>query len=240
MSSVMPVTSGVPQGSIIGPLLFVLFINDISEGINEGTNTLIYADDTKIWREIHVNNDHILLQLDIDYLLDWALQNNIKFNIPKCKVLSFSHYRSSLLENLSFTTYYYRMNEKFLDYCKNETDLGILMTPTLNFSDHSDKLYSKACQRLGLLKRTCHFVNNLQMRTALYLSIVRSIFEHCPYIWKPSSDTTIKKLESLQKRAIKWVLLGDMHFTSPSYTANPMLYLTHCKQLNILPIKLQI
>ena len=111
------------------------------------------------------------------------------------------------------------------------------MTQTLNFSDHSDKLYSKACQRLGLLKRTCHFVNNLKMRKSIYLSIVRSIFEHCPYIWKPSSDTTIKKLESLQKRALKWVLHGDIHFTSPSYTANPLLYFTHCKQLNILPIK---
>ena len=152
MSLEMPVTSGVPQGSIIGPLLFVLFINDISEGINEGTNILIYADDTKIWREIHVNNDHILLQKDIDYLADWALQNNIKFHISKCKVLSFSHYRSSLLEHPPFTTYYYNLNQKFLDYYKSETDLGILMTQTLNFSDHSDKLYSKACQRLGLLK----------------------------------------------------------------------------------------
>ena len=117
MSSVMPVTSGVPQGSIIGPLLFVLFINDISGGINEGTNILIYADDTKIWREIYVNNDHILLQNDIDYLLDWALRNNIKFHTSKCKVLSFSHSRPSLLDHLPFTKYYYKMDQLFLDYC---------------------------------------------------------------------------------------------------------------------------
>ena len=111
------------------------------------------------------------------------------------------------------------------------------MNKTLNFSMHSDKLYSKANQRFGLLKRTCHFVNNPRMRRSLYLTILRSIFEHCPYIWKPSSESKIDKLESLQKRAIKWIIHGENHFICPSYTANPQLYYIDCKQLQILPIK---
>ena len=57
------------------------------------------------------------------------------------------------------------------------------------------------------------------MRRALYLTIVRSIFENCPYVWKPSSESAINKLESLQKRAIKWINHGENYFTCPSYTA---------------------
>ena len=97
-------------------------------------------------------------------------------------------------------------------------------------------LYSKANQKFGLLKRTCHFVNNPKMRKSLYLAIVRSIFEHCPYIWKPSSMLTIDKLENLQKRALKWILHGEYYFTCHSYTANQLYYI-HCKQNQILPIK---
>ena len=93
-------------------------------------------------------------------------------------------------------------NNDYIEYCENETDLGIVMNKTLNFTEHCDMFYSKANQRFGLLKRTYHFVNNINMRKSLYLSIVRSIFEHCPYIWKPSSKSVISKLESLQKRAL--------------------------------------
>ena len=106
------------------------------------------------------------------------------------------------------------------------------MNGTLNFTYHSDMLYSKANQNLGLLKRTCHFVYNIQMKRALYLTMVRSIFEHCPIVWRPSSSTAIDRLESIQKRAFKWIL-NDPYV---SYSSNN-LYYVHCKQLNILPIR---
>ena len=85
---------------------------------------------------------------------------------------------------------------------------------------------------LGLLKRTCHFVNNSQMKRTLYLTLVRSQFEHCPIIWKPSANTSIERLESIQKRSFKWILNDETVSYSTSY-----LYHTHCKQLNILPIR---
>ena len=86
-SGMKPVASGVPQGSILGPLLFVLFINDIVDGISEGTNIALYADDTKIWRTITSWGDHIILQGDIDCLYQWSLKNNMRFHPGKCKVL---------------------------------------------------------------------------------------------------------------------------------------------------------
>ena len=94
-------------------------------------------------------------------------------------------------------------------------------------------MYSRANQRLGLKKRTCHFINDKGKRRALYLTMVRSIFEHCPIIWRPSSTTMINKLESIQKRAIKWIRQD----ISVSYSSNDILYYIHCKQLNILPLK---
>ena len=216
----------------------MLFINDISDGISSGTNLLLYADDTKIWHEIITNEDHLILQNDINNLLDWAANNNMTFHPQKCKVLSTCHCRPDLLDHLPFIKYHYSMcRNKFIDYCENETDLGILMNETRNFSEHSDKLYSKANQRFGLLKRTSHFVKNSRMRRSLYLAIVHSIFENCPYVWKPSSDSTINKLEILQKRAIKWIIHGENYFMCPSYTANPQLYCIRSKQLQILPIR---
>ncbi len=93
VSDRLPVLSGVPQGSILGPSLFVLFINDMTFGLNEDTNIMLYADDTKIWREMVVEEDYKILQKDIDYLLDWATQNKMRFHPSKCKVLTVSLFR---------------------------------------------------------------------------------------------------------------------------------------------------
>ena len=88
--SELPVLSGVPQGSILGPIIFVLFLNDIVSGIHDGTNILMYADDTKIWRQMDSYDDYITLQLDINYLHDWSLNNKLKFHPYKYKVLMVS------------------------------------------------------------------------------------------------------------------------------------------------------
>ena len=105
------------------------------------------------------------------------------------------------------------------------------MTSKLNFTDHCNKLYSKANSRLGLNKRTCFFLHNSQQKRKIYLTMVRSLFEHCSVVWRPHNQTTITKLESIQKRAIKWILNEDYH----SYTN--LEYLLRCKQLNILPLE---
>ena len=236
-SSSKSVTSGVPQGSILGPTLFVLFLNDITCGISDKTNILMYADDTKIWREINCESDHHILQKDIDYLYDWALKNKMKFHPSKCKALMVNRSRLPLLDILPFIQFHYSIGDALIDYCDVEKDLGIHMNGSLNFTHHSDMLYSKASQRLGLLKRTCHFVKNMDRKRALYLVMVRSLFEHCPYIWRPVSATAINKLESLQKRAIKWILNTNDNNSHVSYSSNHHLYLIHCKQLKILPIK---
>ena len=82
-SKTLPVNSGVPQGSILGPLLFVLFIDDIYESISEGTHMALYADDTKLWRKISSYSDCIILNNDILSLSEWACRNKMKFHPAK-------------------------------------------------------------------------------------------------------------------------------------------------------------
>ena len=92
-SSLKPVLSGVPQGSILGPLLFVLFINDLSDGVSPNTKIALYADDTKIWKNIVNYDDHEALQKDVTSLLEWSNVNKMKFHPNKCKILSLNYKR---------------------------------------------------------------------------------------------------------------------------------------------------
>ena len=91
ISSRKHVLSGVPQGSILGPILFVLFINDITQGLSTGTEIALYADDTKIWRNILSESDNIVLQNDVNYLNNWSIENKMCFHPKKCKVVSVAH-----------------------------------------------------------------------------------------------------------------------------------------------------
>ena len=127
----------------------------------------------------------------------------------------------------------YTLGSILIDYTLCEKDLGINTVPKLSWVEHTDILYSRANQRLGMLKRNCSFVSNLRKRRALYLSQIRSQFEHCPIIWRPASKTSIDKLESIQKRGFKWILNIFSGFSSTAF------YYHTCKQLDILPISIR-
>ena len=135
-SSVLPVHSGVPQGSILGPLLLVLFINDMFSCISTGTNIVLYADDTKIWREIKCSDDHFALHRDIDNLLKWSLDNKMKFHPYKCKALAVTLQRN-VLDNLPFNIYHYMLGSSFIDNELSQRDLGVIITTKLCWTLHN-------------------------------------------------------------------------------------------------------
>ena len=226
-STTLQVNSGVPQGSILGPLLFVLFINDISSGLSDGTNIVLYADDTKIWRRIVSAQDNTILQADINYLNDWAIKNMMKFHPSKCKILSIS------LGQPVPSPHVYILDALPLNYVESEKDLGVYMTPKLNWNMQCDRIYSDACQKFGVVRRNSHIVTDQKRRRALYLSLVRSIFENCSIIWRPTTISMSDKLEGLQKRAIKWILSEE------EFSYSVELYITKCKQVDILPLNLK-
>ena len=237
-SSLKPVLSGVPQGSILGPILFVMFINDLPSCLHQGTNIALYADDTKIWRPIYANIDHDILQKDIDNLNDWAIKNKMKFHPQKCKVVSLCsrdsplNTRSSLgIFTFPFTQFHYTIGGDPLEYTDSEKDLGVLINPSFDFNDQINALISKANQQFGLLRRTCHFVQDIKRRRALYLALVRSQFEHCSPVWRPSGKTNLEKFDSFQKKCIKWILSEE----EQSYHSLGC-YFRKCRQANILPL----
>ena len=203
-SGTLPVLSGVPQGSILGPLLFVIFINDMQSVVSPGTSIALYADDTKIWREILLDEDQVILQQDIDKLNQWSIDNKMKFHPDKCKALRVTNKRLSFI--LPFYEFYYSLNGVLLDYIESEKDLGVIINGKLNWNPHCLTLARKANQRLGFVRRTCSFVLSSAQRRVLYLSLVRSIFEHCSPVWAPQTAYALNVIEQVQKRAVKWIL----------------------------------
>ena len=231
-SSILPVKSGVPQGSILGPLLFVLFINDMFSCISAETNIALYADDTKIWRRITMFSDHLILQNDINNLFDWSVRNKMVFHPDKCKALSVTLQRN-ILDNLPFNVFIYEINGTLIDYVRSQKDLGILVNTNLTWGPHYDMLIMQASSKLGLLRRTCHFTADIRQKRSFYLAIVRSIFEHCSTIWSPKYASHLSKFEANQRRAIKWIN-GE-----PFSSYSDEKYALELRKLTILPMKLK-
>ena len=229
-SECIDVLSGVPQGSILGPLLFLLFINDIYIGIDKDTNIGQYADDTKIWRKISTQSDCELLQNDINTLFKWSVRNQMHFHPDKCKVLQIHENEPLCTKVLPLAKFYYYINDNIIDYTECEKDLGVLVNTNFKWDDHQIKVLNKAHQMLGITKRTCHFIMDPRKRRSLYLALVSSQFEHCSNIWRPYTETEILMFEKLQKKAIKWIF-GEQNLHYDQET-----YLSRCKQIQIIPM----
>ena len=114
-SSWRPVWSGVPQGSVLGPVLFLVFINDLDIGVN--SKILKFADDTKLFRPVLNHSDGLSLQQDLDTVCSWATRWNMEFNVPKCKVM---HYGKC---NIGHS---YAMNGQPVEEVRNEKDLAVI------------------------------------------------------------------------------------------------------------------
>ncbi len=231
-SSILPVKSGVPQGSILGPLLFVLFINDMFSCVSSETNIALYADDRKIWRRITMFTDHFILQKDINNLYDWSVRNKMVFHPKKCKAVSVTLQRN-ILDNLPFNVFNYEINGNFIEYESSQKDLGVIINTSLTWGLHYDMLLSQASSKLGLLRRTCHFTADIRQKRSFYLALIRSIFEHCSVVWSPQYASHLSKFEAIQRRAIKWIN-GE-----PFASYSDEKYADELKKLKILPLKLK-
>ena len=126
------------------------------------------------------------LQKVIDLLYDWSLKNLMNFHPKKCKVLSLKN-RPSPLAMLPFVSINYSLSSNIIAYTEIERDLGVYISERFSFNDHCEKLIIKTIQQFGILRRNCHFVDDSRRRRVLYLTLVRSYFEHCSQIWRPSS-----------------------------------------------------
>ena len=167
------VTSGVPQGSVLGPLLFVIFINDLS--VNIFNKLELFADDTKIIAKIVNESSSEVLQHDLNKLVKWSHDWSIKFNDEKCKVMHIGK------TNPQFK---YKMNEHTLQITVAERDLGLIISNDLNWEHHVISATSKANRALGTIKHASRYLDNCTFNL-LYKSLVRPHLEYAATVWSP-------------------------------------------------------
>ena len=166
-SSWAPVTSGVPQGSLLAPILFIIFINHLPSALPDGTLTALYADDTKLYRSILLYLDADKLQQALTNLDSWSLHNNINFSASKCKVLTETRTKNPV-------RYDYHLDHVDLQHVNKEKDLGVMITSRLTWETRVLIVTAKANKLLGLLCRTCPTLTNIKARRSLYLALVKS------------------------------------------------------------------
>ena len=192
-SSWLRVLSGVPQGSVLGPVLFLIYINDLDEGILSWI--LKFADDTKAFRGLPGIGDSDILQADIDRLFDWSVTWQMMFNVQKCKVMHFG--RGNPCND-------YKMNNIPLEKVKVERDLGVLISDDLKVSSQCAQAYAKANRMLGLVKRA--IINKEpEIMVRLYKTLVRPHVEYCTAVWSPHYQKDKELIEKIQHRFTKMI-----------------------------------
>ena len=170
------VTSGVPQGRILGPILFAIFINDFPDVVLVKSRTALYADDSKVYESISSMQCCETLQQSLDSLNTWSYINNMSFNASKCKVLT-------VTRKLNPVNFNYRLEDKKLAPVRKEKDLGVVITSNLNWDQQILAVVSKANKMLGLLRRTCSLINDTRVRRSLYLSLVKCHLNYATEVW---------------------------------------------------------
>lgn len=191
-------TSGVPQGSILGPLLFNIYINDIVDKLD--VNCLLYADDLKIYSKIQSIYDCDRLQQNLSKIYEWSSDNNLCLNIQKCNIVSFTTKQTEI-------TYTYHINGNILFRPPTFKDLGVIFDKKLSFVNHIETLVADCQKTLGFIVRNSSGFSNLNTLKLLYFSFIRSKLEYACIIWSPHYNVHITNLENVQRRFLKFLYL---------------------------------
>ena len=201
----MPVTSGVPQGSVLGPLLFLLYINDMPGKV--ASTTRLFADDSLLYRKIKSTQDTDILQEDLKKLEKWEQDWQMEFNPSKCETLHFTRKRKPLRRT-------YELHGHQLANTPCGKYLGVTLHEKLLWSNHVDAVTKKANNSLAFLRRNITRCPS-DVKAQCYKSLVRPILEYASPVWDPYTATNINQLEAVQRRAARFVC-GDYRTTSSS------------------------
>jgi len=209
-SAFSKVVSGVPQGSVLGPLLFLLYINDITDLFPGHVSIKLFADDIKIYMEINNISDAAVFQNSINLVCEWAKMWQLKLATTKCQYMRVGLRRTD--------TSSYSLNGVDLNKINSCSDLGVKFDSVLSFADHIDGIVFKAKQRANQILR-CFVSRDKWVLTKAFAVFVRPLLEYCSPVWSPCTVTAINKLESVQRMFTK--RLPDM--MSLSYDARLQL-----------------
>lgn len=200
-SSWQNVISGTPEGSLISPLLFALFVNDFPSLIH--TKCLMFADDIKLYSEITELNDTICLQNDLSRLHTWSKTWKLKLNPDKCKSFSITLRRHPIVNC-------YTIGNTRLQSVETIRDLGVILDTRLTFCHHVDAAVSKANRFTGIIMRSMQTTRkkvSFSWKPILtaYYGNVRAILEYCCVIWGGAAAVHFDKIERAQYRFLRWL-----------------------------------
>ena len=209
--SKIPVTAGVPQGSILGPLLFLLYINDIVDNIK--ATIRLFADDTSLY--IIVDNPHNTagqLNTDLQMIHQWATQWLVTFNPTKSEAIIFSRKLNKPNHPPIF------MNNQPINEVHTHKHLGVFLSSDCQWHDHLDYIKSKAWSRINVMRKFKFKLDRKSLQT-MYFSFIRPLLEYADVIWDNCNQYEVNELEKIQNEAArvvtgatKLVSINSLHF----------------------------
>ena len=193
------VISGIPQGSVLGPVLFVVYINTMVEKDTK-SEIFLFADDAKVFNAISQEPDTNSLQKDLDDMVDWTDDSRLQFHPGKCKSMRISGGRTELPE----INHDYYMKGQLLEHSSDEKDLGVIIDSKLSFDQHITEKVKIGNRMAGLIRRSFEYMDKVMFKQ-LFTSMVRPHLEYAAVVWNPHLQKHITALENVQRRATKMV-----------------------------------
>ena len=202
LSESVRVRSGVVQGSVLGPLLFILFINDVIDQLGSASISKLFADDMKLYTRVKLNEPSALAD-GLAKLEVWSKNWQLRINEKKCAVMHLGN-------QLSVDKCY--ISDFVLPSVNRICDLGISYDDKLCFRDHIGNITSKAYQRIYLIFR-CFVSRNIDLLKRAFTTYIRPLLEYCTPLWSPYLIKDVEKIENVQRYFTRRLLSSDMDYT---------------------------
>lgn len=207
-SGYLDVTSGVPQGSVLGPLLFILYINDIVNEITTGVQIRLFADDAVLFRDVSCCADQCELNTNLTNILEWCKNWGMVLNADKTLYLRITRKKVPY-------DYQYTLGTSPLKQVTSHKYLGVTLTSNLSWNLHIDNICSSAFRKLCFLK---HKLRNSPSNVKLlsYFTFIRPKLEYACIVWDPYTNHNIRKIERIQRKAVRFIYSKYSRTDSPS------------------------
>ena len=206
------VDSGVPQGSVLGPSLFLYYINDLQENLN--STVRLFADDTIAYLTVTPKDKGKLLQEDLDKLAKWEELWCMKFHPDKCNVVQVTNRRTPIPTS-------YNLHGHTLEAVTSAKYLGVTIQNNLKWDSHINNIADKANRTLGFLRRNLR-VSSRKIKSQAYFGLVRPQLEYAATVWDPHTQCNINRLEQIQRRAARYVTSRHRNTSSVSDMLNTL------------------
>ena len=220
------VVSGVPQGTVLGPLLFLAYINDMPGTVK--STIRLFADDALVYRNINSIEDSAELQKDLNELQQWEAEWQMEFNPDKCEVLRLTQKKKNIIN------YNYSIHGQTLQTVEEAKYLGVTLDSKLSFNPHIEKICKKANHTRAFVHRNTKNCPR-HIKVAAYNTLVRPQLEYCSTVWSPHTSSNIDKIQAIQRRAARSIMndwtyrRSDSHYDPGTTAGSPTAMQKHLK-----------